>query len=363
MYSVYDGYQKVLTESKKIFFAGANTSNGFVGSYSDIADERKLDRVYVIKGAAGTGKSTFMRKVAEACEKNGHTAERYLCGSDPDSLDCVVADGRIAVLDGTSPHMTDMQYPGCTSSIVDISRFWDNDILETNKEEVISCSTKKSAAYASAYRYIRAADQLEAERRCCAERIYDREKAADFIERLLRKIKVKSFRDGRTVHRFNYGLTMRGRWQVDLTDRDFSCGYSVTDAKGAAPLFMEQLAERITALGKSAVIYHMPIGNNVTAVSLGEEALITVKNRTADAKNINMLRFVSDDADARENYGRIKLAGKCEKACIDEAEELLASAARNHFRLEEIYKSAMDFPALMEYTNEITDEILTKLEK
>ena len=190
MFSVYNGYTKVQTDKKKYFFAGANTADGFIGTYSDIADERKLKRVYIIKGASGTGKSTLMKKIAESCEQAGFEAEYYLCGSDPFSIDCVVIDGQIAVLDGTAPHIRDMQYPGTASSYIDLSKFWDDGILEKNREEIVFCSTNKAQEYASAYRYIKAADQLERERYICAVDLFNREKAEEFIERLLKKIKV-----------------------------------------------------------------------------------------------------------------------------------------------------------------------------
>ena len=86
------------------YFSGGNTASGFVSYYDYIF--RDLDRLYIIKGAPGTGKSKLMRDIAnEACNRN-YTIEYYHCASDPDSLDgIIIRDISVGVLDGTAPHV------------------------------------------------------------------------------------------------------------------------------------------------------------------------------------------------------------------------------------------------------------------
>ncbi|MBQ8334426.1 MAG: hypothetical protein IJX93_11715, partial [Clostridia bacterium] len=158
MKSIYDNWLAVETGAD--YFAGANTPSGFQSSYDTIADESRLDRVYIIKGGSGTGKSTLMRKIGSAAEKRGTECRYYLCGSDPDSLDCVVIGGRIAVLDGTAPHVREMKVPGASSAIIDVSKFWDPAALEPHRHELEERAALKSAAYASCYRWLAAADEV-----------------------------------------------------------------------------------------------------------------------------------------------------------------------------------------------------------
>src|SRR5699024_8186972 len=42
---------------------------------------------YYLTGRAGTGKSVFMKKVAEACMNHGLDIELYHCSFDPNSVD------------------------------------------------------------------------------------------------------------------------------------------------------------------------------------------------------------------------------------------------------------------------------------
>jgi hemerythrin len=61
--------------------------------------------------------------------------------------------------------------------------------------------------------------------------------------------------------------------------------------------------------------------------------------------------------------GSVRLAAKIEESCMEEAEASLTRAAEEHFALEEIYKQAMDFPALGRYTKKICAEITERLMK
>ena len=85
------------------YFLGANTPAGFVSKFDGFYDCLDGWRVFILKGGPGTGKSTLMKKVAEAvdCE-----CEYIYCSSDPRSLDAVIFnDLKTAIADGTAPHV------------------------------------------------------------------------------------------------------------------------------------------------------------------------------------------------------------------------------------------------------------------
>ncbi len=64
-------YKRIETGGGSVRFIGMNTGKGFVGCMKDLLRERDLKRTYIIKGAAGTGESTPMKKNAEHFEKKG----------------------------------------------------------------------------------------------------------------------------------------------------------------------------------------------------------------------------------------------------------------------------------------------------
>ncbi len=64
-----------------------------------------LSRRCFIKGRPGTGKSTFLKKIAKAAQERGFETEIYHCSLDPNSLDMVIVrELGFCVFDSTAPH-------------------------------------------------------------------------------------------------------------------------------------------------------------------------------------------------------------------------------------------------------------------
>jgi nucleoside-triphosphatase THEP1 len=90
---------------KRSYFASANGSQGFVSLFDYVLKD--AERVYIIKGGPGCGKSTFMKKVGEALLEDGFSVDFVYCSSDKDSLDAIVVnDIKFVIVDGTAPHGT-----------------------------------------------------------------------------------------------------------------------------------------------------------------------------------------------------------------------------------------------------------------
>ncbi len=87
------------------YFLGSNSYYGFYSLYDDLVCSPLVDRLYIIKGGAGCGKSSFMKTISKAAEDAGLDVEKVLCSGDPDSLDGIfIPRLRIAYVDGTAPH-------------------------------------------------------------------------------------------------------------------------------------------------------------------------------------------------------------------------------------------------------------------
>lgn len=84
-------------------FFGASTPDGSVNYIDNITKD--LSSRYFIKGRPGTGKSTFLKKLLKAIEKNGYASEVYRCSLDTKSLDMVLCpELSFCVFDSTAPH-------------------------------------------------------------------------------------------------------------------------------------------------------------------------------------------------------------------------------------------------------------------
>ncbi|MCR4906813.1 MAG: hypothetical protein K6A33_12110 [Clostridiales bacterium] len=352
MNSVYDGYSPAAGGK---WFAGANTEAGFSGSYAEIAGEGSLARLYIIKGGPGTGKSTLMRRVGEAAEAAGHTAEFILCGSDPASLDAVILDGRIAAVDGTAPHTLDMVYPGAASELIDLSAFWDTGILSAARDEIVALASFKAAEFASAYRWLAAAGKILGEEASLARHTYLAEKAEGFAARLVKRLG-KPEGHGIVRRWYTHGITMLGRRRTDGISDGASVRYTIEDCGGCARLFLPVLADALTRAGWDITLGMLPLSGIIGGIRAGRFAFVC-GGEDGDAA-IRMSRFTRSDPAVR---GELRLAAKLRESCLREADERLRLASESHFKMEEIYRGAMDFGAKERYEKRLIVSILDAL--
>ena len=97
------------------YFAAANTYAGFKSYFPIVFAPKDYERIYILKGGPGSGKSSFIKRFAADLIQKGCKTEEIYCSSDPRSLDGIIiyAEGKkIVIIDGTAPHETDAKLPG-----------------------------------------------------------------------------------------------------------------------------------------------------------------------------------------------------------------------------------------------------------
>lgn len=84
-------------------FFGAGSIHGNLCYIPQLTES--VQKRYFIKGRAGTGKSTFLKRIAKALLDFGFDTEIYHCSFDPNSLDMVIArEIGVCLFDSTAPH-------------------------------------------------------------------------------------------------------------------------------------------------------------------------------------------------------------------------------------------------------------------
>ena len=118
------------------YFLGANSEDGFASLYGGFAAAGD-DRLHIIKGGPGTGKSGFMKRIGAAAEKAGLDVEYVLCSGDPDSLDGVyIPELRQAWVDGTAPHVGEPRCFGADADYVNLGQFCRLPLKPADRQEV-----------------------------------------------------------------------------------------------------------------------------------------------------------------------------------------------------------------------------------
>ena len=353
----------------EVFFAGANTAKGFVSFYPEIFDERKLTKLYVIKGGPGSGKSTLLRRMIRTAKDAGLSTGAYLCGSDPLSLDAAVIcgeGGTVAAIDATSPHPYDARYPGAVAEVVDCGAFWDVSALRSHREAIVALADAKGAAYREAYRWLGALGGVRAELRRLGENALDREKMRAACRRFALAEKgaaqAKSVRGAsgsaalsphqRCVRCFS----MRGEAQIDVAP-DYARVTVTNGAYAENEFFGVMIAELATA-GIDAVRLVDCVEPDVTTgilIPSTRTKIVCAEATERAEKNFNLTRFLCRERLA-ETRNRRAFARKCAETLADGARRSLADAGECHFALEDVYVAAMDFDALTIMTDAVIDE-------
>ena len=140
-------------------FPGSNTPSGFHSFYEE--GLKGIDRIFIMKGGPGVGKSTLMRKIGTAMADRGYDVEFWQCSSDNDSLDGVLVQSlSVAVIDGTAPHVVDPRYPGAIDEIINLGEHWNDTYLREHKKEIIELTGQVGDRFTKAYDLLSQAGQL-----------------------------------------------------------------------------------------------------------------------------------------------------------------------------------------------------------
>ncbi len=188
-------------------FPGNNTAAGFYSYYT--SGLQGMERIFVLKGGPGTGKSTLIRKIGLACQERGYDIEFWQCSSDNNSLDGVlVPDLKVAVIDGTAPHIVDPRYPGIVDEIVNLGAFWDEKKLADAGETIKSLTDECGQLFREAYERLAVAGEREKEVLALRRQAAD-EKQLQKVERNLVQ-EIINRREPEIRHLFSSAITPDG---------------------------------------------------------------------------------------------------------------------------------------------------------
>ncbi|MDD4295517.1 MAG: ATPase, partial [Ruminiclostridium sp.] len=204
----------MLKSKVRHMFPGGNTYKGFFSYYDYILPQEKANKIVILKGGPGVGKSTFMRHIAEDMLLKGFSIEFMHCSSDPDSLDgIVIPEKSIAMMDGTSPHIVDPKNPGAVDEIINLGDFWNEDGFSKDKEKIILTNKEIKKTFARAYRYIQAAYSIYEDNVAIYNSAMDHGKANALIAKTISCIFGNtdiSNSEGKKRHLFASAITPKG---------------------------------------------------------------------------------------------------------------------------------------------------------
>lgn len=347
------------------YFAGGNTSKGFYSFFdSNLAN---LDRLFILKGGPGTGKSYLIKKVGEVWKKKGYTLEYMYCSSDKDSVDgIIIRELNVGIVDGTKPHVIEPQFPGVIDDYVNLGVAWDAKKLKKNKDTITLLTKQVSAAFRSAYDSFRDALEFHEKRKHRVSQTLNRDKvkalAEQFVETIFqgnKKIKTADIK-----HRFHGANTPTGPFSfIDELTEPLEKRYFLQGRPGTGKsTLLKRLLLEAEVRGFDAEAYHCGFEPETLDLLIIRELGVAIFDNkephqlTPNRKNdeiINMeqtvleLNVYEEDDDVLRAYD--------EK--MKEGIASLAKAKSLRDKLESYYIDAMDFSITTNIRYDIQREI------
>ena len=320
--------------NKYTYFGAANGFSGFRSNFGKIFSPYVNDKLFIIKGGPGTGKSTLMRRIYERYSE-AYDVTTVLCSSDPKSLDgLLIKNGKytVGVVDGTAPHVVEPLYPGSVEEIINLGDSFDCKALTAAKSEIVELSERKKEHYKRAYDSLKIAGDiyeyvtsnfLKCSCYSEAEKIFIEFGASD--------------KDSKgTCERSDFWIgafCKNGYKRLNVTDKNRR--YVKVKGDGISEYaLLSELSAFVQRSRINALIYSSALSQDLTDAVMTDTCNYIISNSSEYDVDSTLL------APRNREYERLLSSYKC---FIDSAQISLIKASEYHFKLEEIYTEAMSF--------------------
>ncbi|MEH6948959.1 PRK06851 family protein [Bacillus sp. JJ634] len=352
------------------YFAGGNTARGYFSLYE--SNFAELEKVFILKGGPGMGKSTLMKKLANEWLEKGYDVEHIHCSSDPDSIDGVIFPAlKIGLVDGTEPHVVEPKAPGAIEEYVNLGHAWNSQQLVAEKADILRLMKERQEAYERAYKHYAEALAVHDE----WEEIYIANMDFEKLNALTGKLKTKFFGDiflnkkADVRHRFLGAATPIGAvdYVPNLTE-GLPKRYFLKGRPGSGKsTLLKKLATTAENRGFDVEIYHCGFDPNSLDMVIVRELGMAIFDSTApheyfpsrEGDEIIDLYKVAILPGTDEIYSdQIKDVSARYRAKMNDGTASLAEAKKLHDEIEKIYQRAIDFTIIDDIQKDMETDIL-----
>lgn len=357
------------------YFADGNTAKGSYSLFDTNFSE--LDRVFILKGGPGNGKSTLIKNIAKGFNEQGYDVEYIHSTSDANSLDGIIlSTAKIAIVDGTAPHILEPKVAGAVEEYVNLGIAWNQKLLVSQKDKIKHLIEQKETHYARAYDAFSEALAIHDE----WESIYITNMEYEKLDSLTEELKVRFFQDielnkaTNVRHRFLGAATPNGAidYVPNLTE-GLRKRYFLKGRPGSGKsTLLKKLAATAESKGFDVEIYHCGFDPNSLDMLIFRELGIAIFDSTApheyfpnrEGDEIIDLYHIAIFPATDEIYEeQISDIASRYREKMNEGTANLTEAKEIHGKLRRIYREATDFNIIEKIQNDIEKTILEMLEQ
>lgn len=342
-------------------FASSFTSQGFYSFIPQLV--HGLEKVYILKGAPGTGKSTFIRMLGEVMSQQGYDVEFWVSSVDP-----VIPDGvyipqlDAAVINGSLPQPIDPKYPGIREMIINLGEYWDRDVVQTHYREIIEQVDRIDKFQTQAANILKEASRAKEEIRKTNAAHLNIEKIDQLIQNLA--IEIIENHPGEK-HYFAGVITDDGLVDyIDELSADCKKRYIFKGPTGSGKsTVINELVHAAKLRGYSLEYYHCGLEiDHLVMVIIRNLQLALIEAGHAEIvlkqgdKVVDMTQYL-DSYDSEDIAIKTSEAIRRYESLLLQAQHELDNIRKSTREVKKIYTAAMDFGRLDSKRREIADEI------
>lgn len=352
--------EEYIAKAPAVSFISANSADGFFSLYDEVFDTARLDRIFILAGGPGTGKSTLLRRVAALAREQRIACETVLCSSDPHSLDGVILSSgtrHVGILDGTPPHGRIPSMPAVTEELINLGEFWDAERIALSGAEIRALTERKRTQYACAYAHLRALGALTEAERILLAPTFSAQKAERQIRHKLAPLRLLGAQTRRLLRAFSG----KGEWVLPFSRDSVGSLLLISGRNAAAEIYLSLFAEVAQKMGVAHTLYLSPLSPAYPdALYFPETGTLVIKEALAPALPVKGRRTV-----AERFFAALPPVHRAEEAVresiLQSACTSLADAAEAHAAIERYYGDGMDFARLSLFADQVAREVLAAL--
>mgnify|MGYP003734926129 CR=1 FL=1 len=171
----------------KYMLTSTFTDQGYVSRLPELL--MGISRVYILKGAAGTGKATFIRLLGESMSALGYEMEYWISAADavnPEGVYFPQLD--IAVVNGSSPVCLEPRYPHINGDIINLSDHLNTALIKEHAQEIIKRIDQWEQLNRQAEKHLLAAAQTKQEMKKPAVAHLNMKQLCSLVERVYSEV-------------------------------------------------------------------------------------------------------------------------------------------------------------------------------
>ncbi|HAN09697.1 MAG TPA: hypothetical protein DCP90_03690 [Clostridiales bacterium] len=351
------------------YYASGNTAKGF---YSLIESNLvNLNKLFILKGGPGTGKSTLMKKIAERWINEGHDIEYLHCPSDNDSIDGVINSTiKVGLVADGDPNVVEPIALGASIEYIKLGTELDLNKIESNVVDIVNINFKVRDCHKKAYANFENALKLHDE----WEKVYidnmNFERADSFTDEII-DLLLKDFvsdKKASVKDRFLGAATPEGPKDfIENLTSNISKRYFLKGRPGTGKsTILKKIAKAASDRGADVEVYHCGFDPDSLDMIILRELDVCIFDSTSPHEYFP----TKDNDEIIDVYKELVVQGTDEKykkkldkiilrykGYMTEANNFLKEAKELNDRFEAIYSDAMDFSKIDEIRNDLIMKI------